>query len=94
MSSREVSTVLLTCSPFWQAATAFVKALSPPPAQAPQGPSSNSTQTQSPNKTVDMRMKNLEQLRCLQQLKEEGILCEEEYLTQKRIVLRTLNRLV
>lgn len=75
------------------AATAFAKALSPPPAQCPQGPSSTS-QTQSPNKTVDVRMKNLEQLRYLQQLKGEGILSEEEYLTQKQIVLKALNRLV
>ena len=37
----------VTCT----AATAFAKALSTPPAQAPQGPSSNSTQTQSANKT-------------------------------------------
>ena len=75
------------------AATAFAKALSPPPSQSSASSLPQST-TQSPSKTVDVRMKNLEQLRYLQQLKEEGILTEDEYLSQKQIVLKSLNRLV
>ena len=40
----------------------------------------------SPSKTVDIRMKNLDQLCCLQCLWEDGILTEEEFLAQKQIV--------
>ena len=72
-------------------ATAFANALSPQPAQGPSVASTQS-QTQSPNKIADVRIKNLEQLRYLNQLKEDGIL-SEEYCTQKDIVLK-LNWLV
>ena len=61
----------------------IAKAFSPQPA----GPSS----TCSPSKVVDIRM---EQLRCLQQLQEDGILTEEEFVLQKNIVLKSLNKLV
>ena len=47
-----------------------------------------------PSKTVSIRMQNLEQLRCLQKLREEGTLTEEEFLSQERIVLTSLNKLV
>ena len=50
--------------------------------------------TCSPNKVADIRMKNIEQLRSLQRLREDGILTEEEFLTQKQIVLRSLTNLV
>ncbi len=50
--------------------------------------------TCSPSKTVDIRMKNIEQLRSLQRLREDGILTEEEFQTQKQIVLQSLNTLV
>ena len=73
---------------FSNAATAFAKAFSPQPA-APLP-----TSTCSPSKVVDIRMKNLEQLRCLQQLREDGILSEEEFCVQKSIVLKSLNKLV
>ena len=72
------------------AAAAIAKALTPPSTPTP---TSNST-LNSPNKTVDTRMKNLEQLKCLQQLREEGVLTEKVFLTQKQIVLQSLNRLV
>ena len=48
----------------------------------------------SPTKTVDIRMKNLEQLRVLQGLREDGILTEDEFLSQKRIVLQSLSNLL
>ena len=34
----------------------------------------------SPEKAVDLRMKNYEQLRCLQQLYEDGILDQKEFI--------------
>ena len=43
---------------------------------------------------MDIRMKNLEQLRVLQSLMEDGILNEKEFTEQKRIVLQSLNNLI
>ena len=71
---------------FSNAASVFAKVLSPP--------TTPSQSMCSPSKVVDIRMKNLEQLCCLQQLREDGILTEEEFHMQKRIVLNTLNQLV
>ena len=48
----------------------------------------------SPRKTVDIHMKNLEQLRVLQNLMEDGILSQDEFTKQKHIVLQSLNNLV
>ena len=48
----------------------------------------------SPGKKVDIRMKNLEQLRVLQCLMEDGILSQDESTEKKRIVLKSLNNLV
>ena len=47
----------------------------------------------SPAKAADLRMKNLEQLRYLQGLFDDGIICEEELVEQKRIVLDALKKL-
>jgi len=44
----------------------------------------------SPGKAVELRMKNLEQLRYLQQLFEDGILNEGEYTERKRGILSSL----
>ena len=41
----------------------------------------------SPGKVVELRMKNFEQLRYLQQLFEDGILSDTEYTEQKRSIL-------
>lgn len=71
------------------AATAIAKAFSPTPASVSPLSTANS-----PRKTADIRMKNLEQLRCLQQLRQDGILTEEEFITQKEIVLKSLSKLV
>ena len=46
-----------------------------------------------PGKKVDLRMKNLEQLRQLQKLLEDGILSQEEFESQKKIVVLSLNNL-
>lgn len=48
----------------------------------------------SPSKKIDLRMKNLEQLRQLQQLKEDGIISPDEFHSQKKIVLTSLSNLV
>ena len=47
----------------------------------------------SPAKKVDLRMKNYEQLRFLQQLHDDGILCEKEYTEQKESILGFLRTL-
>ena len=77
---------------FAGAATAVAKAFSPKPHQ-------DVTATEhslrfSPGKKVDIRMKNLEQLRVLQSLMEDGILNKKEFTEQKRIVLQSLNNLI
>ena len=54
---------------FSNAASGFAKVLSPP--------TTPSQSMCSPSKVVDIIMKNLEQLCCLQQLREDGILTEE-----------------
>lgn len=64
------------------AASAIAKAFSPTP------PPSSQHAKCSPSKTVDIRMKNLEQLRLL------GILSEEEFGMQKQIVMKSLSQLV
>ena len=47
----------------------------------------------SPGKAVDLRMKNYEQLRYLQQLYEDGILDQKEYMEQKQDILKFLRKL-
>ena len=44
----------------------------------------------SPGKAADILMKNLQQLRFLQQLMEDRIISEQEFLEQKNIILRNL----
>ena len=44
----------------------------------------------SPSKTVDLRMKNLQQLRYLRQLLDDNILTAEEYQEQKLIIITAL----
>ena len=46
----------------------------------------------SPLKAADLRMKHLEQLRYLQQLMEDGIISEGEFVEQKGIVLENLRK--
>lgn len=47
----------------------------------------------SPGKAVDLRMKNYEQLRYVQQLFDDGILSEKEYIEQKQCILSSLRKL-
>lgn len=47
----------------------------------------------SPGKRIELRMKNLEQLRYLQQLFEDQILDEKEYVEQKGSILLSLRKL-
>ena len=47
----------------------------------------------SPGKAVELRMKNFEQLRFLQQLFDDDILSESEYTEQKRNILSFLREL-
>lgn len=80
---------------FADAASAFSKAMQPP------GHSSDSSPPKvpppcagiSPGKAVDLRSKNLQQLRSIQQLLEDKILTQEEYMEQKEIVLASLRKI-
>ena len=47
----------------------------------------------SPSKVADLRMKNLQQLRCLQQLFQDQILTSDEYDEQKSKVINALRKL-
>lgn len=73
---------------FAGAAKVIAKAFAPPAKEA-----ENVAVHFSPRKKVDVRLKNLEQLRILQSLLEDGILSIEEFTQQKCIVLRELNNL-
>lgn len=80
------------------AAEAISKVFSPQP--APVNPSAipvtttvSSTIGVSPGKSAELRMKNLQQLRYLQQLFEENILSQSEFVEQKAIVLEALRKL-
>lgn len=52
-----------------------------------------STVPLSPGKTVELRMKNFEQLRYLQQLVDDGILTSKDYIEQKDKILSSLRNL-
>ena len=47
----------------------------------------------SPGKSVDLRMKNLQQLRFIQQLFDDNILSQEEFLEQKKSILEAIRKL-
>jgi hypothetical protein len=71
------------------AAVAITKALSGTP-------TSNDTSHQagvSPGRAIDLRMKNYEQLRYVQQLLDDGVLSKDEYTEQKQGILGSLKRL-
>ena len=76
------------------AAVAIVKALSEKETAKPLTSSSGAVGPgMSPSKVVDLRMKNFEQLRYLQQLYEDNILNENEYSEQKNKILATLRNI-
>ena len=49
--------------------------------------------SKSPGASIDLRMKNFEQLRYLQSLHADGILSAEEYMEQKGNILESLRNL-
>ena len=69
------------------AAEAVVNALSPRSAPVAHEPSVHSAIGISPGKSTELRSQNLQQLRVLQQLREEGILSDSELAEQKTIIL-------
>ena len=78
------------------AAVAIVKALSDSKKEGNETPQSSSGTLGpgvSPSKAVDLRMKNYQQLRYLQQLYEDNILDEKEYLEQKNSILAALRNI-
>ena len=76
------------------AATAFAKALGENSQQDKEGSNVSGTSIGvSPGKAVDLRMKNYQQLRYIQQLFEDGILSEAEYIEQKQRILALLGKL-
>ena len=78
-----------------EAATAFAKAFEKQDGSrsACSDSSSSPSVGVSPGKAVDLRMKNYQQLRYIQQLHDDGILTELEYTEQKREILASLKRL-
>ena len=70
---------------------AISKALSPPTPKNCSGVSDSLGI--SPGKSIDLRMKNFQQLRYLQQLLQDNVLSQQEYLEQKRNVLDSLRKL-
>ena len=75
------------------AATAIKKALAATPPQKDSAPSVSSRAGVSPGKAIELRMKNYEQLRYIQQLFDDSILSDEEYTEQKTDILNSLKRL-
>ena len=80
------------------AAVAFAQALKndhddPSKTATPTHARTTTTGGLSPVKVVDLRMKNFEQLRYLQQLYDDGVLSLPEYTEQKEIILCTLRNL-
>lgn len=75
------------------AAEAVAKVLSPQPVSLMSSSESSGNMGISPGKSTELRMKNLEQLRVLQQLYEENILSDSEFSEQKSIVLKALRKL-
>ena len=47
----------------------------------------------SPTESTELRMKNFEQLRYLQQLLDDGIVNDKEYMEQKEIIISSLRKL-
>ena len=79
------------------AVVAFTNAFNTNPPKTPPRTNKNSTLPQPvgifPGRSVELRMKNFEQLRYLQQLYEDGILTNTEYGEQKEKILLSLKNL-
>ena len=78
------------------AAIAFAKALGATPQGNDEGNRNTLLSRQtglSPGRAIELRMKNYEQLRYVQQLFDDGILSENEYVEQKQDILSSLRKL-
>ena len=73
-------------------ATVFAKMINTP-STSQSVAATSSTVGMSPCKAADLRMKHLEQLRCLQQLMEDNIISESEFKEQKEIIIATLRKI-
>ena len=80
-------------SPLTEAAIAFANHLSGSKTSDSVDQQTPAPAIVSPGRAVDLRMKNLEQLRYLQQLHTDGILNESEYAEQKTTILNSLRKL-
>ena len=82
---------------FTDAARAVARAFSPPPSSSPiLGTNASNISVPvgiSPGKSVELRSKNLEQLRYVQQLFEDNILSATEYKEQKDMILDAIRKL-
>lgn len=87
--SPSISTVIT------EAATAVAKAFGETKKQEKEDTSTSCSGSIgiSPGKAVDLRMKNYQQLRYIQQLFDDGILTQAEYVEQKQDILTSLKRL-
>ena len=74
------------------AAVAVAKVFAPVPKTLEHVPSASNNGT-SPRKSTELRFKNLEQLHLLQQLKVDGVLSQEEFMEQKKIILDAIKNL-
>ncbi len=74
---------------FTDAARAVARAFSPP--ATPEA--STSAVGISPGKGVELRGKNFQQLRYLQQLYDDNVLTDTEYTEQKNMILEALRKL-
>ncbi len=75
------------------AAIALTKVLGGTPSEDNEGTTTCRQTGVSPGKTIELRMKNYEQLRYLQQLFDDSILSETEYIEQKQGILASLRKL-
>ena len=77
------------------AAATFASAFNPkrPDSEPDHAPTHSSSTSLSLGKVLELRMKNMEQLRYLQNLRTDNILSEEEYSEQKQAILAALKKL-
>ena len=78
-----------------QGIAAFSKVIQSPPTNTSPGKNSVTSPSCgiSPGKNIDLRMKNLEQLRYVQRLYEDNILTDVEFAEQKNNILASIRKL-
>ena len=75
------------------AAIAIVNAIKSPTSTVSDSTISAQGTQMSPGKCADLRLKNLEQLRYIQQLCDDNILSDSEFLEQKTCIFDSLRKL-